>query len=134
MAVWTTLTAMSPPFPTPNDCPQAEAEADRAWRPAGADSLAGDRLGCFNLSIEGHAEAVRFMKSFNVPMLVTGGTHALKQVSAAVLVSVTADPHLWGPSLACFTLPSCLCLLLSHALLSAPACKHQAFQTCFGCP
>ena len=33
----------------------------------------GDRLGCFNLSIEGHAEAVRFMKSFNVPMLVTGG-------------------------------------------------------------
>ncbi len=40
---------------------------------AGADSLAADRLGCFNLSLEGHAEAVRFMKKFNVPMLVTGG-------------------------------------------------------------
>lgn len=39
----------------------------------GADSLQGDRLGTFNLSIAGHAEAVRFMKSFNVPMLVTGG-------------------------------------------------------------
>ncbi|EIE27745.1 class I RPD3 type histone deacetylase protein [Coccomyxa subellipsoidea C-169] len=39
----------------------------------GADSLAADRLGCFNLSLEGHAEAVRFMKKFNVPMLVTGG-------------------------------------------------------------
>ena len=28
-------------------------------RPAGADSLANDRLGCFNLSIAGHGEAVR---------------------------------------------------------------------------
>ena len=39
----------------------------------GADSLSGDRLGCFNLSIEGHAECVRFVKSFNVPTLVLGG-------------------------------------------------------------
>lgn len=39
----------------------------------GADSLAGDRLGSFNLSIKGHGECVRFMKSFNVPMLVLGG-------------------------------------------------------------
>ena len=40
---------------------------------AGADSLGGDKLGDFNLSIRQHAEAVEFMKSFNVPMLVTGG-------------------------------------------------------------
>lgn len=40
---------------------------------AGADSLAQDRLGCFNLSLEGHAEAVRFIKSFQIPLLVTGG-------------------------------------------------------------
>eukprot|EP00879_Flechtneria_rotunda_P026574 GHRR01028346.1.p1 GENE.GHRR01028346.1~~GHRR01028346.1.p1 ORF type:complete len:419 (+),score=87.07 GHRR01028346.1:310-1566(+) len=39
----------------------------------GADSLANDRLGCFNLSTRGHGEAVAFMKTFNVPMLVTGG-------------------------------------------------------------
>lgn len=39
----------------------------------GADSLSGDRLGSFNLSIEGHADCVRFMKSFGVPMLVVGG-------------------------------------------------------------
>ncbi|XP_042456533.1 histone deacetylase 9 [Zingiber officinale] len=39
----------------------------------GADSLAGDRLGCFNLSIEGHSECVRFVKKFNLPLLVTGG-------------------------------------------------------------
>lgn len=36
----------------------------------GADSLACDRLGCFNLSLDGHAEAVRYTKSFNLPMLV----------------------------------------------------------------
>ena len=39
----------------------------------GADSLTGDRLGCFNLTLKGHAECVRFMKSFNVPLLVLGG-------------------------------------------------------------
>ncbi|THG03517.1 hypothetical protein TEA_013727 [Camellia sinensis var. sinensis] len=39
----------------------------------GADSLAGDRLGCFNLSIDGHAECVKFVKKFNLPLLVTGG-------------------------------------------------------------
>ena len=36
----------------------------------GADSLAGDRLGCFNLSIDGHAECVKFVKKFNIPLLV----------------------------------------------------------------
>ncbi|EED95037.1 histone deactylase 1 HDAC Hda1p HDA1, partial [Thalassiosira pseudonana CCMP1335] len=39
----------------------------------GADSLTGDRLGCFNLSLKGHAECVKFTKSFNVPTLVLGG-------------------------------------------------------------
>lgn len=39
----------------------------------GADSLASDRLGSFNLSIKGHGECVRFMKSFNIPILVLGG-------------------------------------------------------------
>ena len=39
----------------------------------GADSLAGDRLGTFNLTIKGHAECVSYMKSFGIPLLVTGG-------------------------------------------------------------
>ncbi|XP_020599383.1 histone deacetylase 19-like [Phalaenopsis equestris] len=39
----------------------------------GADSLSGDRLGCFNLSIKGHGECVRYMRSFNVPLLLLGG-------------------------------------------------------------
>ena len=42
----------------------------------GADSLAGDKLGDFNLSIRTHAAAVSFMKDYNIPMLVTGGESA----------------------------------------------------------
>lgn len=39
----------------------------------GADSLACDRLGCFNLSLKGHGECVAFVKSFRIPLLVLGG-------------------------------------------------------------
>lgn len=39
----------------------------------GADSLGCDRLGCFNLSIRGHGDCVKFVKAFNIPMLVLGG-------------------------------------------------------------
>jgi histone deacetylase 1/2 len=39
----------------------------------GADSLSGDRLGCFNLSVAGHANCVEYVRSFNIPMLVLGG-------------------------------------------------------------
>jgi len=39
----------------------------------GADSLSGDRLGCFNLSLKGHGECVEFVKSFGLPLLVLGG-------------------------------------------------------------
>lgn len=39
----------------------------------GGDSLSGDRLGCFNLSMAGHANCVKFVKSFGVPVIVLGG-------------------------------------------------------------
>ncbi|EAY23279.1 acetylpolyamine aminohydrolase, putative [Trichomonas vaginalis G3] len=39
----------------------------------GADSLTGDRLGSFNLTIHGHGECVNYVKSFKLPMLVAGG-------------------------------------------------------------
>ncbi|EEB05565.1 histone deacetylase Clr6 [Schizosaccharomyces japonicus yFS275] len=39
----------------------------------GTDSLAGDRLGCFNLSMKGHSDCVRFVKSFGIPMICVGG-------------------------------------------------------------
>ena len=40
---------------------------------AGADSLSGDRLGCFNLSLQGHSACLEFLARYNVPMLVLGG-------------------------------------------------------------
>eukprot|EP01100_Stratorugosa_tubuloviscum_P004805 TRINITY_DN220_c3_g1_i3.p1 TRINITY_DN220_c3_g1~~TRINITY_DN220_c3_g1_i3.p1 ORF type:complete len:229 (+),score=107.90 TRINITY_DN220_c3_g1_i3:166-852(+) len=39
----------------------------------GADSLYGDRLGCFNLSVSGHGRCVAFVRNFGIPMLVVGG-------------------------------------------------------------
>lgn len=39
----------------------------------GADSLSGDRLGCFNLSVKGHGFAAEFIKKFNRPTLFLGG-------------------------------------------------------------
>ncbi|CAM1507354.1 Fc.00g069950.m01.CDS01 [Cosmosporella sp. VM-42] len=39
----------------------------------GADSLAGDRLGRFNLQIQGHGACVEFCKKFGIPMILFGG-------------------------------------------------------------
>lgn len=39
----------------------------------GADSLARDRLGFFNLTIKGHGRCVSYVKSFGIPTLVLGG-------------------------------------------------------------
>lgn len=39
----------------------------------GADSLGGDRLGCFNVNIKAHGACVAFVKKFDVPLLVLGG-------------------------------------------------------------
>ena len=39
----------------------------------GSDSLSGDRLGCFNLSVRGHAECVRRMLTYCLPTLILGG-------------------------------------------------------------
>ncbi|EGW34403.1 uncharacterized protein SPAPADRAFT_59836 [Spathaspora passalidarum NRRL Y-27907] len=39
----------------------------------GGDSLSGDRLGPFNLSMRGHANCVNFVRSLGIPMMVVGG-------------------------------------------------------------
>lgn len=39
----------------------------------GTDSLSGDRLGCFNLSMRGHANCVKYVQSFGLPTLILGG-------------------------------------------------------------
>ncbi|WOH10573.1 hypothetical protein DCAR_0730042 [Daucus carota subsp. sativus] len=67
----------------------------------GADSLAGDRLGCFNLSVKGHADCLRFLRSFNVPLMVLGGGgYTMRNVArcwcyeTAVAVGVEPDNKL----------------------------------------
>ncbi|GLI66349.1 hypothetical protein VaNZ11_010132 [Volvox africanus] len=40
---------------------------------SGADSLAGDKLGVFNLSIPGHGRCHAFLRAFGLPLLVLGG-------------------------------------------------------------
>ncbi|CAI9112707.1 OLC1v1013185C1 [Oldenlandia corymbosa var. corymbosa] len=67
----------------------------------GADSLAGDRLGCFNLSVKGHAECLRYLRTFNVPLMVLGGGgYTIRNVArcwcyeTAVAVGVEPDNNL----------------------------------------
>ncbi|GFP90758.1 histone deacetylase 6 [Phtheirospermum japonicum] len=67
----------------------------------GADSLGGDRLGMFNLSVKGHADCVRFLRSFNVPLMVLGGGgYTIRNVArcwcyeTAVAVDVEPDNKL----------------------------------------
>jgi histone deacetylase 1/2 len=40
---------------------------------AGADTLTGDRLGTFNLTIKGHTECVKIIKDTKHPLLLLGG-------------------------------------------------------------
>ena len=39
----------------------------------GADSLAGDKLGCFNLTMHGHAHCVQHLRKHNIPLILLGG-------------------------------------------------------------
>ncbi|KAH7974900.1 hypothetical protein HPB49_021011 [Dermacentor silvarum] len=39
----------------------------------GADSLSGDRLGCFNLTLKGHGKCAEFVRRYNLPLLQLGG-------------------------------------------------------------
>ena len=39
----------------------------------GADSLAGDKLGCFNLTMHGHAHCVQYLRKQNIPLILLGG-------------------------------------------------------------
>lgn len=48
----------------------------------GADSLTGDRLGCFNLTVKGHGKCVEFVKKYNLPfMMLGGGGYTIRNVS-----------------------------------------------------
>ncbi|KAI0074784.1 histone deacetylase RPD3 [Panus rudis PR-1116 ss-1] len=69
----------------------------------GADSLAGDKLGCFNVTMQGHAHCVEFVRNFNIPfMLLGGGGYTVKNVArtwayetaCALGIQDTIDPNL----------------------------------------
>ncbi|ODO07224.1 histone deacetylase 1/2 [Cryptococcus wingfieldii CBS 7118] len=50
----------------------------------GADSLSGDKLGKLNLTLAGHSECARFLKTFGVPlMMLGGGGYTTKNVARA---------------------------------------------------
>ena len=64
----------------------------------GADSVKGDRLGPWNLSVEAHAAAVAHVKAHGLPLLVLGGGGYIKTTVArawtlgtAVLTGQTVD-------------------------------------------
>lgn len=40
---------------------------------SGADSLAEDHLGSFNLTTKGHARCLRFLRGYHTPLMVLGG-------------------------------------------------------------
>ena len=39
----------------------------------GADSIVGDRLGVWNLTMRGHGSAIEYVKTFGVPVVLLGG-------------------------------------------------------------
>ena len=67
----------------------------------GADSLGGDRLGCFNLNVQAHGECVRYVKGFELPLLVVGGGgYTARNVAKAwayetsICVGAEVDPQI----------------------------------------
>ena len=84
----------------------------------GADSLTQDRLGCFNLTLKGHAECVKFVKSLGRPTMVRGGGgYTIRNVArcwaneTAVLVGVDLDDKI--PDVC---VPLVLALACSHGV------------------
>lgn len=90
----------------------------------GADSLAGDRLGCFNLSVQGHAECLRFLRSYNVPMMVLGGGgYTIRNVARCWAYEVLFSSHF--PNTA-----NCNCCLSMLALIVLD-CRNADCSCCW---
>lgn len=77
----------------------------------GSDSLAGDKIGSFNLSMRGHANCVEFVKSFGLPLLLLGGGgYTIRNVSRAWAyeTGLAAGQELSARGFSCAWLP-CRC-------------------------
>jgi histone deacetylase 1/2 len=52
-------------------------------------------LGCFNLSVKGHADCLRFIRSFNVPLMILGGGgYTIRNVARCWCYEVSLSPHM----------------------------------------
>ena len=90
-------------------CEQVISKILEVYRPSvvvlqcGADSLSGDKLGCFNLTMHGHAHCVQYLRRRNIPLiLLGGGGYTVKNVArawtyetaCALGIEETIDPNL----------------------------------------
>ena len=57
---------------------------------AGAGVLAGDRLGCMNITLAAHAKCLRHVAAFGKPLLVLGGGGSGQSVAARAWCAATA--------------------------------------------
>ena len=87
----------SPPRPPPQSLfnPVVTAAFER-YQPgaivyiAGAGVLAGDRLGCMNITLAAHAKCLRHVAAFGKPLLVLGGGGSGQSVAARAWCAATA--------------------------------------------
>lgn len=93
----------------------------------GADSLSGDRLGCFNLSVKGHADCLRFLRSFNVPLMVLGGGgYTIRNVARCWCYEVYSVSILTITLTSCF----CVCFNLLNAISHLMRCSFECASVC----
>lgn len=93
----------------------------------GADSLSGDRLGCFNLSVKGHADCLRFLRSFNVPLMVLGGGgYTIRNVARCWCYEVYSLIILTITITSCF----CVCFNLLNAISYVMRCSFECASVC----
>lgn len=99
----------------------------------GADSLAADRLGCFNLSIKGHGACVSYVKSLGIPLLVLGGGgYTIRNVSRAwayetsILCNLDLDPIIPdNPYIQYYAPKYCLHPQIADTALKSPVTRSQ---------
>jgi acetoin utilization deacetylase AcuC-like enzyme len=80
----------------------------------GADSLAGDKLGPFNLSHRGHAACIEFVESFGLPLMVLGGGGYTTKVSDLFFYTLEGGDRLQQADWAGICLGLALCIAIER--------------------
>ena len=58
--------------------------------------MSGDKLGCFNLSVRGHGDCVKYIKSLNLPTLFLGGGGKDFSSKAKIGYTLRNVPRCWA--------------------------------------